>query len=113
MRAQLAVLVTILGKELTEAGVKVLALERGAIRRPAEDFALPRIRDELRFSSHNGLMQNPAVDTLTIRNNTKQTALPMRHSTSTPRMNACTKSLPCTGRRSASARMADATGPLG
>lgn len=68
----------ILAKELTEAGIKVLALERGAMRSPEADFSVPRIRDELRYSGRNDLMQNPAVDTLTIRNNIKHTALPMR-----------------------------------
>ena len=68
----------ILAKELTEAGMKVVALERGAIRRPEDDFAVPRIRDELRYSGRHDLMQDPAVDTLTIRNNVKQVALPMR-----------------------------------
>ncbi len=68
----------ILAKELSEAGMTVVALERGAMRTPEADFAVPRIRDELRYSSRNDLMQNPAVDTLTIRNNVSQTALPMR-----------------------------------
>src|SRR5690349_531843 len=68
----------ILAKELSEAGMKVLALERGAVRNPDVEFSVPRIRDELRYSSRNDLMQNPAVDTLTIRNNPKQLALPMR-----------------------------------
>ena len=68
----------ILAKELSEAGLKVVGLERGAMRTTAEDFSVPRIRDDLRFGSRNDLMQNPAVDTLTIRNNPKQDALPMR-----------------------------------
>ena len=68
----------ILAKELTEAGVKVVALERGAMRSPQQDFTVPRIRDELRFSSRNDLTQNTQRDTLTIRNNVWQEALPMR-----------------------------------
>jgi gluconate 2-dehydrogenase alpha chain len=68
----------ILAKELTEAGLKVVALERGGMRDPAVDFSVPRIRDELRFSSRSELVMNPARDTLTIRNNPSQTALPMR-----------------------------------
>ncbi len=68
----------ILAKELSEAGLKVVALERGAPRTPQEDFSLPRIRDELRFSSRNDLTQNTQRDTLTIRNNPSQDALPMR-----------------------------------
>jgi gluconate 2-dehydrogenase alpha chain len=68
----------ILAKELTEAGVKVVALERGGMRSTAQDFSVPLIRDELRFSSRNDMTQNTARDTLTIRNNPSQEALPMR-----------------------------------
>jgi len=68
----------ILAKELTAAGHKVVALERGGMRSTENDFAVPRIRDDLRFGSRNDLMQNPAKDTLTIRNNPSQLALPMR-----------------------------------
>ena len=65
----------ILSKELTESGLKVVAL---GMRTTQNDFAVPRIRDELRYASRNDLMQNPARDTLTIRNNPSQEALPMR-----------------------------------
>jgi gluconate 2-dehydrogenase alpha chain len=68
----------ILAKELAEAGFKVVALERGAMRSPAKDFAVPIVRDELRFVVRHDLMQNTARDTLTIRNNPSQEALPMR-----------------------------------
>src|SRR5262249_13284607 len=68
----------ILGKELAEAGLKVVALERGAMRTPAKDYAVPFIRDELRYVVRHDLMQNTARDTLTIRNNPSQEALPIR-----------------------------------
>src|SRR5260370_13288573 len=68
----------ILSKELTEAGLKVVALERGAMRTPANDYSLPSIRDELRYVVRHDLMQNTARDTLTVRNNPSQEALPMR-----------------------------------
>src|SRR2546423_5383619 len=68
----------ILAKELSEAGLKVVALERGDIRSPDKDFAVPIVRDELRFVVRHELMQNTARDTLTIRNNPSQEALPMR-----------------------------------
>src|SRR5216683_3800914 len=68
----------ILAKELAEAGLKVVALERGAMRNPASDYAVPNIRDELRYVVRHDLMQNTARDTLTIRNNPTQEALPMR-----------------------------------
>ena len=68
----------IMAKELAEAGMKVVVLERGAMRRPEEDFQVPRIRDELRFANRTDLMMNTAQDTLTVRNTTAQEALPMR-----------------------------------
>ena len=68
----------ILSKELAEAGLKVVALERGAMRTAANDYSLPNIRDELRYAVHKDLMMNTARDTLTVRNSPSQEALPMR-----------------------------------
>src|SRR6201990_2198524 len=68
----------ILAKELAEAGLKVVALERGAMRDSASDYAVPNIRDELRYVVRHDLMQNTARDTITVRNNPTQEALPMR-----------------------------------
>src|SRR5262244_101508 len=68
----------ILSKELSEAGLKVVALERGALLSPNKDFAVPNVRDELRYVVRHDLMQNTARDTLTVRNNASEEALPMR-----------------------------------
>lgn len=68
----------ILAKELTQAGLKVVALERGGHRSTASDFAVPNIRDELRYVIRQELMQDAAKDTITARNLTSQEALPMR-----------------------------------
>src|SRR5258705_6003856 len=68
----------ILAKELTEAGLKVVALERGAMRSPANDYSLHNIRDELRYVVRHDLMQNTARDTITVRIEHKQEALRMR-----------------------------------
>src|SRR3982075_3681063 len=68
----------ILAKELAESGLKVGALERGAPRSSENDSSLPNIRDELRYVVRHDLMQNTARDTLTVRNNPTQEALPMR-----------------------------------
>src|SRR5450631_3964272 len=68
----------ILAKELAEAGLKVVALERGAPRSSENDYSLPNIRDELRYVVRHDLMQNTARDTITVRNNPTQEALPMR-----------------------------------
>src|ERR1700729_954104 len=68
----------ILAKELAEAGMKGVALERGAPRSSESDYALPNIRDELRYVTRHDLMQNTARDTITVRNEPAQEALPMR-----------------------------------
>jgi gluconate 2-dehydrogenase alpha chain len=68
----------ILAKELSAAGLKVVALERGGTRSTEADFSVPTVRDELRYVVHHDLMMNTQKDTLTIRNNPSQEALPMR-----------------------------------
>lgn len=67
-----------LGQELTEAGLQVLALERGGWRDTATDFPVTFAQDELRYFFRHALFQEPARETLTFRNSTDQTALPMR-----------------------------------
>ena len=69
----------ILSKELTEAEPQgLVALERGAMRTTESDFAVPNIRDELRYVSRQDLMMDTARETLTVRNEPSQEALPMR-----------------------------------
>src|SRR5437899_4183871 len=68
----------IVAKELASTGLKIVALERGGQRSTQNDFAVPLIRDELRFGQRHGLMMDPSQDTYTIRNNPSETALPMR-----------------------------------
>ncbi len=68
----------ILAKELTMAGLNVVGLERGPDRRPQEEFTLPRIRDELKYNARMELMIDNSVDTISFRNNSEQTALPIR-----------------------------------
>ncbi len=68
----------ILARELGPTGLKIVALERGPSRSAQNDFALPHIRDELRFARRNELMMDPSIETFTARNNLKETALPMR-----------------------------------
>src|SRR6185295_13227036 len=68
----------ILAKELSEAGMRVVALERGVMRSTNPDFAIPQIRDELKYVVRQALMMNPARETLTFRNRQADTALPMR-----------------------------------
>src|SRR5204862_5553333 len=69
---------TMLARELTRAGLKVVGLERGEPRTTVPDFQGPRMHDELRYSVRKALMQDAARETLTFRNNAQQTALPLR-----------------------------------
>src|SRR5215472_4382264 len=52
----------IMARELTKAGLTVVGLERGPDRNPAEEFVIPRLRDELRYMLRLELMQNNATD---------------------------------------------------
>ncbi|MDQ6706423.1 MAG: GMC family oxidoreductase [Acidobacteriota bacterium] len=70
---------SILAKELADAGLEVLALERGKFRDTVPNFATTHIQDELEYAVRNGLFEEPARETLTFRNSADQTALPMRH----------------------------------
>ena len=69
---------TILGRELTRAGLKVVGLERGEPRFTVPDFQGPQMHDELRYSVRKGLMQDNTRETVTFRNNGSQVALPIR-----------------------------------
>jgi gluconate 2-dehydrogenase alpha chain len=64
--------------ELTQAGLKVVGLERGAPRDTVPDFQSPAIHDELRFSIRKAMMQDNVKVAVTFRNNSDQTALPIR-----------------------------------
>lgn len=69
---------SIMARELSRAGLSVVGLERGMDRKPAEAFALPGVRDELRYALRQELMLDPAVQTVTLRRDDSQTALPVR-----------------------------------
>jgi gluconate 2-dehydrogenase alpha chain len=68
----------ILGQELTDAGLHVVAIERGGWRDTSTDFAVTYAQDELRYYWRQALFQETARETLTFRNKRDQTALPMR-----------------------------------
>ena len=68
----------ILAKTLTDAGLSVVALERGPARDTSPDFEFPRIVDELRHAVRGDLWQPLAHETVTIRHTPKDTALPYR-----------------------------------
>lgn len=68
----------ILGQELTDAGLNVVAIERGGWRDTPTDFAVTFAQDELRYYYRHALFQDPLRETVTFRNSPDQTALPMR-----------------------------------
>src|ERR1700710_2153585 len=69
---------SILAQELTEAGLNVVAIERGPWRDTASDFNIGYMPDELRYAIRRELFLQPAVEAMTMRNSLDQTALPMR-----------------------------------
>lgn len=66
----------IVGAELAKKGYEVLALERGEDQ-DREDFI--GSKDELRYSSRLGLMQDLTLETITSRNYLDETAQPIRN----------------------------------
>ena len=69
---------SIMAKELTDTGLKVVALERGRMIDPQHDFAAPSTYDELKFDRHSDIFQDLSRETITFRNNAAERALPMR-----------------------------------
>jgi len=68
----------IMAKELTDAGLNVVALERGPDRDTQTDFAYPRVVDELEGSVHRKYLQSLNQETVTIRHGINDTAVPYR-----------------------------------
>lgn len=68
----------IMAKELTDAGLNVVALERGPDRDTQTDFSYPRVVDELEGSVHRKYLQSLNQETVTIRHGINDTAVPYR-----------------------------------
>ncbi len=69
---------SILAHEMLQAGQRVVAIERGPWRDTATSFPPSYAPDELRYRIRHELFLRPEQTTLTFRNNTQQSALPMR-----------------------------------
>ena len=69
---------SILARELTKAGLKVVGLERGPNRTSRDDFALPNVRDDLKYAVRQELFQDTQTETVTLRHSPPETALPIR-----------------------------------
>ncbi len=68
----------IIANQLVDAGLRVVGVERGPWRDTAKDFNIASVTDELRYAQRQELMLRTAQNTITMRNNPSQTALPMR-----------------------------------
>ncbi|SAK78140.1 GMC family oxidoreductase [Caballeronia ptereochthonis] len=68
----------ILAQELTEAGLDVVALERGPMRDTPTDAEYPKVIDELAYLQRNKLFQNLSGETVTIRHGVDDLAVPYR-----------------------------------
>jgi len=68
----------IMAKELTDAGLSVVILERGPDRDTQPDFAYPRVVDELEGSVHRKYLQSLAKETVTARHSVNDIAVPYR-----------------------------------
>src|ERR1700693_144798 len=69
---------SIMCMELASAGLNVVGLERGRMIDPQHDFAMPYAHDELKYDRHSDIFQDLSRETITFRNTTNETALPMR-----------------------------------
>ncbi|OZI52128.1 GMC family oxidoreductase [Bordetella genomosp. 5] len=68
----------ILGQELTDAGMHVLALERGGMQDTPTDAEYPKVLDELAYSVRGKLYQDLSKETVTIRHGVNDVAVPYR-----------------------------------
>jgi len=69
---------SILAQQLADAGLNVVAIERGPWRDTPTDFNIAYVQDELRYAVRKDLFLPPSVEAMTMRNNAGQSALPMR-----------------------------------
>jgi gluconate 2-dehydrogenase alpha chain len=68
----------IMAQELTDAGLSVLAIERGRWRDTPTDFAPTFAQDEMHFYQRRGTVLPPHRDAITFRHSPAETALPLR-----------------------------------
>ena len=65
-------------RQLTNKNIEVLVLERGTDHTHGAEAKLPTQRDELRWDTRQGLVQDWGVQTYTLRYGGAETALPVR-----------------------------------
>ncbi|MDI9780460.1 GMC family oxidoreductase [Pseudomonas putida] len=69
---------SIMAAEMTDAGLNVVALERGPDQDTPTDASYPKVIDELAYSIRGKLFQDLSKETVTIRHNPAGVALPYR-----------------------------------
>jgi gluconate 2-dehydrogenase alpha chain len=69
---------SLMAEELTRAGLEVVAIERGVWEEANKNYPPSIAADELRYGTRREALKPPSVETLTFRNNPRQTALPGR-----------------------------------
>ncbi|RMX02960.1 GMC family oxidoreductase [Corticibacter populi] len=69
---------SILGMELAQEGLDIIALERGRDQNTVPDFKYPNQIDELKYGVRFKNMQHPSQMTVTVRRDESETALPYR-----------------------------------
>ena len=67
----------------------MVGLERGANRTTREDFALPSVRDDLKYAVRQELFQDTGMETVSLRHSVSETALPIRRLGSFLPLGAC------------------------
>jgi gluconate 2-dehydrogenase alpha chain len=67
----------LVSRQLAE-GTDILVLERGVDHRGTAPQRLPSQRDELRWGIHNGLVQDWAIETYSLRHSRAEASLPVR-----------------------------------
>lgn len=68
----------IMAKELTEAGLHVVALERGPMQDTYPEGSYPQVIDELTYSVRKKLFVDVSKETVTVRHSVNDVALPNR-----------------------------------
>jgi len=68
----------LVSRQLAAQGIDVLVLERGGDHRGGPESRLPSQRDELRWGIHNKLVQDWAVETVSLRHSRNEQSLPVR-----------------------------------
>ncbi len=69
---------SLMAEELTRAGLNVVAIEKGPWQLTHKAYPPAMAADELRYGVRREELKPPRVETMTFRNNSLQTALPLR-----------------------------------